>query len=218
MRVALLPTWRTVLTTGCRDDCCCAAHHWQGDITVAELMRHEGGLAALDRSMPIEAITRCGNGPLFKGSDHCLSFCFSAFPCGSTALTSDRCSQRRDQGGQGGGDHCGAAAALEERLDGRGQPAGVPRGLAGLDCKRARPESRPPRCGIGVRVQLPCVSCPCPGVMGDGWHRRPPPSLPGPIPLASTAVINTAATGADTGCHWRACLQAGRLASSCMPK
>eukprot|EP01051_Picozoa_sp_SAG22_P006678 SAG22_NODE_444_length_10453_cov_8.586343_9_plen_261_part_00 len=24
----------------------------------------------------------------FKGSDHCLSFCFSAFPCGSTALTS----------------------------------------------------------------------------------------------------------------------------------
>eukprot|EP01051_Picozoa_sp_SAG22_P012422 SAG22_NODE_1291_length_4852_cov_3.176310_2_plen_589_part_00 len=30
----------------------------------------------------------------FKGSDHCLSFCFSAFPCGSTALTSDRCNQR----------------------------------------------------------------------------------------------------------------------------
>eukprot|EP01051_Picozoa_sp_SAG22_P001266 SAG22_NODE_48_length_24654_cov_4.406394_14_plen_223_part_00 len=29
----------------------------------------------------------------FKGSDHCLSFCFSAFPCGSTALTADRCSQ-----------------------------------------------------------------------------------------------------------------------------
>eukprot|EP01051_Picozoa_sp_SAG22_P009351 SAG22_NODE_773_length_7297_cov_102.041539_3_plen_283_part_00 len=29
----------------------------------------------------------------FKGSDHCLSFCFSAFPCGSTALTSDRCNQ-----------------------------------------------------------------------------------------------------------------------------
>eukprot|EP01051_Picozoa_sp_SAG22_P006095 SAG22_NODE_388_length_11295_cov_14.512594_2_plen_224_part_00 len=27
----------------------------------------------------------------FKGSDHCLSFCFSAFPCGSTALTSDTC-------------------------------------------------------------------------------------------------------------------------------
>eukprot|EP01051_Picozoa_sp_SAG22_P009438 SAG22_NODE_789_length_7224_cov_2.663953_3_plen_110_part_00 len=30
---------------------------------------------------------------LSKGSDHCLSFCFSAFPCGSTALTSDRCNQ-----------------------------------------------------------------------------------------------------------------------------
>eukprot|EP01051_Picozoa_sp_SAG22_P001092 SAG22_NODE_38_length_26325_cov_107.302067_30_plen_227_part_00 len=30
----------------------------------------------------------------FKGSDHCLSFCFSAFPCGSTALTADRCNQR----------------------------------------------------------------------------------------------------------------------------
>eukprot|EP01051_Picozoa_sp_SAG22_P009239 SAG22_NODE_756_length_7442_cov_2.044668_1_plen_1614_part_00 len=29
----------------------------------------------------------------FKGSDHCLSFCFSAFSCGSTALTSDRCNQ-----------------------------------------------------------------------------------------------------------------------------
>eukprot|EP01051_Picozoa_sp_SAG22_P011117 SAG22_NODE_1046_length_5865_cov_4.719910_2_plen_175_part_00 len=29
----------------------------------------------------------------FKGSDHCLSFCFSAFLCGSTALTSDRCNQ-----------------------------------------------------------------------------------------------------------------------------
>eukprot|EP01051_Picozoa_sp_SAG22_P017348 SAG22_NODE_2654_length_2333_cov_207.686213_4_plen_152_part_00 len=27
----------------------------------------------------------------FKGSDHCLSFCFSAFPCGSTALTYDTC-------------------------------------------------------------------------------------------------------------------------------
>eukprot|EP01051_Picozoa_sp_SAG22_P012458 SAG22_NODE_1298_length_4811_cov_3.430178_1_plen_318_part_10 len=26
----------------------------------------------------------------FKGSDHCLSLCFSAFPCGSTALTADR--------------------------------------------------------------------------------------------------------------------------------
>eukprot|EP01051_Picozoa_sp_SAG22_P007750 SAG22_NODE_556_length_9120_cov_2.272475_5_plen_956_part_00 len=31
----------------------------------------------------------------FKGSDHCLSFCFSAFPCGSTALTADRCNQVR---------------------------------------------------------------------------------------------------------------------------
>eukprot|EP01051_Picozoa_sp_SAG22_P018019 SAG22_NODE_2922_length_2101_cov_1.501499_3_plen_239_part_00 len=30
---------------------------------------------------------------IFKGSDHCLSFCFSAFPCGSTALTDDRCNQ-----------------------------------------------------------------------------------------------------------------------------
>eukprot|EP01051_Picozoa_sp_SAG22_P001792 SAG22_NODE_74_length_22289_cov_65.265119_12_plen_353_part_00 len=29
----------------------------------------------------------------FKGSDHCLSLCFSAFPCGSTALTEDRCNQ-----------------------------------------------------------------------------------------------------------------------------
>eukprot|EP01051_Picozoa_sp_SAG22_P027649 SAG22_NODE_9357_length_593_cov_1.866397_1_plen_53_part_10 len=29
----------------------------------------------------------------FKGSDHCLSLCFSAFPCGSTALTADRCNQ-----------------------------------------------------------------------------------------------------------------------------
>eukprot|EP01051_Picozoa_sp_SAG22_P002975 SAG22_NODE_138_length_18031_cov_5.796621_23_plen_124_part_00 len=28
-----------------------------------------------------------------KGSDHCLSFCFSAFPCGSTALTEYRCNQ-----------------------------------------------------------------------------------------------------------------------------
>ena len=28
-----------------------------------------------------------------KGSDHCLSFCFPAFPCGSTALTADRCNQ-----------------------------------------------------------------------------------------------------------------------------
>eukprot|EP01051_Picozoa_sp_SAG22_P001946 SAG22_NODE_82_length_21749_cov_10.719769_3_plen_495_part_00 len=28
-----------------------------------------------------------------KGSDHCLSLCFSAFPCGSTALTEDRCNQ-----------------------------------------------------------------------------------------------------------------------------
>eukprot|EP01051_Picozoa_sp_SAG22_P001157 SAG22_NODE_43_length_25304_cov_5.394644_9_plen_177_part_00 len=28
-----------------------------------------------------------------KGSDHCLFFCFSAFPCGSTALTSARCNQ-----------------------------------------------------------------------------------------------------------------------------
>eukprot|EP01051_Picozoa_sp_SAG22_P019342 SAG22_NODE_3541_length_1652_cov_1.383129_2_plen_317_part_00 len=28
-----------------------------------------------------------------KGSDHCLSLCFSAFPCGFTALTSDRCNQ-----------------------------------------------------------------------------------------------------------------------------
>eukprot|EP01051_Picozoa_sp_SAG22_P001258 SAG22_NODE_48_length_24654_cov_4.406394_6_plen_228_part_00 len=27
----------------------------------------------------------------FKGSDHCLSFCFSAFLCGSTALTADTC-------------------------------------------------------------------------------------------------------------------------------
>eukprot|EP01051_Picozoa_sp_SAG22_P006878 SAG22_NODE_465_length_10181_cov_6.604444_18_plen_103_part_00 len=26
-----------------------------------------------------------------QGSDHCLSLCFSAFPCGSTALTEDRC-------------------------------------------------------------------------------------------------------------------------------
>eukprot|EP01051_Picozoa_sp_SAG22_P021475 SAG22_NODE_4753_length_1174_cov_1.681860_1_plen_101_part_10 len=26
-----------------------------------------------------------------KGGDHCLSLCFSAFPCGSTALTADRC-------------------------------------------------------------------------------------------------------------------------------
>eukprot|EP01051_Picozoa_sp_SAG22_P001842 SAG22_NODE_76_length_22248_cov_14.352070_8_plen_326_part_00 len=32
----------------------------------------------------------------FKGSDHCLSLRFSAFPCGSTALTADRCNQRRD--------------------------------------------------------------------------------------------------------------------------
>eukprot|EP01051_Picozoa_sp_SAG22_P005220 SAG22_NODE_302_length_12743_cov_12.397738_18_plen_271_part_00 len=32
----------------------------------------------------------------FKGSDHCLSFCFSAFPCGSTALTSDRCHQNNN--------------------------------------------------------------------------------------------------------------------------
>eukprot|EP01051_Picozoa_sp_SAG22_P015609 SAG22_NODE_2066_length_3057_cov_2.605139_2_plen_543_part_00 len=30
----------------------------------------------------------------FKGSDHCLSLCFSAFPCGSTALTEDRCNQK----------------------------------------------------------------------------------------------------------------------------
>eukprot|EP01051_Picozoa_sp_SAG22_P001082 SAG22_NODE_38_length_26325_cov_107.302067_20_plen_235_part_00 len=30
----------------------------------------------------------------FEGSDHCLSFCFSAFPCGSTAITAaDRCNQ-----------------------------------------------------------------------------------------------------------------------------
>eukprot|EP01051_Picozoa_sp_SAG22_P000941 SAG22_NODE_31_length_27697_cov_7.384376_12_plen_303_part_00 len=27
----------------------------------------------------------------FKGSDHCLSLCFSAFACGSTALTEDTC-------------------------------------------------------------------------------------------------------------------------------
>eukprot|EP01051_Picozoa_sp_SAG22_P001099 SAG22_NODE_38_length_26325_cov_107.302067_37_plen_200_part_00 len=30
-----------------------------------------------------------------KGSDHCLSFCFSAFPCGSTALTADTCCNQR---------------------------------------------------------------------------------------------------------------------------
>eukprot|EP01051_Picozoa_sp_SAG22_P017161 SAG22_NODE_2582_length_2417_cov_2.970233_1_plen_114_part_00 len=30
---------------------------------------------------------------LLKGSDHCLSLCFSAFPGGSTALTEDRCNQ-----------------------------------------------------------------------------------------------------------------------------
>eukprot|EP01051_Picozoa_sp_SAG22_P014417 SAG22_NODE_1748_length_3664_cov_10.806171_2_plen_343_part_00 len=35
----------------------------------------------------------------FKGSDHCLSFCFSAFPCGSTALTSDRCNQLEEGAG-----------------------------------------------------------------------------------------------------------------------
>eukprot|EP01051_Picozoa_sp_SAG22_P013049 SAG22_NODE_1419_length_4466_cov_5.588963_4_plen_558_part_00 len=29
----------------------------------------------------------------FKGSDRCLSLCFSSFPCGSTALTEDRCNQ-----------------------------------------------------------------------------------------------------------------------------
>eukprot|EP01051_Picozoa_sp_SAG22_P009522 SAG22_NODE_799_length_7128_cov_14.224356_7_plen_222_part_00 len=28
-----------------------------------------------------------------SGGDHCLSLCFSAFPCGSTALTYDRCHQ-----------------------------------------------------------------------------------------------------------------------------
>eukprot|EP01051_Picozoa_sp_SAG22_P004047 SAG22_NODE_208_length_15237_cov_22.602774_8_plen_224_part_00 len=39
---------------------------------------------------------RSGPGALsFKGSDHCLSFYFSAFPCGSTALTSDRCNQAK---------------------------------------------------------------------------------------------------------------------------
>eukprot|EP01051_Picozoa_sp_SAG22_P002813 SAG22_NODE_129_length_18679_cov_40.656028_12_plen_111_part_00 len=31
----------------------------------------------------------------FKGSDHRLSLCFSAFPCGSTALTEDRCNQEK---------------------------------------------------------------------------------------------------------------------------
>eukprot|EP01051_Picozoa_sp_SAG22_P007906 SAG22_NODE_575_length_8991_cov_12.134859_6_plen_89_part_00 len=30
---------------------------------------------------------------LLKAVIHCLSFCFSAFPCGSTALTLDRCNQ-----------------------------------------------------------------------------------------------------------------------------
>eukprot|EP01051_Picozoa_sp_SAG22_P023915 SAG22_NODE_6387_length_863_cov_0.941099_2_plen_85_part_00 len=36
-----------------------------------------------------------------KGSDHCLSFCFSAFPCGSTALTEDSCNQGTPLAGTG---------------------------------------------------------------------------------------------------------------------
>eukprot|EP01051_Picozoa_sp_SAG22_P013828 SAG22_NODE_1598_length_4032_cov_1.979405_1_plen_383_part_00 len=56
----------------------------------------------------------------FKGSYHCLSLCFSAFRYGSTALTSDRCNQRR----------CGAPAAAPMCLGSRCWPgtAGVPPG------------------------------------------------------------------------------------------
>eukprot|EP01051_Picozoa_sp_SAG22_P012213 SAG22_NODE_1248_length_5014_cov_9.812004_6_plen_211_part_00 len=34
----------------------------------------------------------------FKGSDHCLSLCFSVFPCSSAALTEDRCNHQRGAG------------------------------------------------------------------------------------------------------------------------
>eukprot|EP01051_Picozoa_sp_SAG22_P004786 SAG22_NODE_265_length_13348_cov_150.719149_13_plen_160_part_00 len=52
------------------------------------------GLAVLPTGAVVAASDRGEATVLsFKGSDHCLSFCFSAFPCGSTALTSDRCNQ-----------------------------------------------------------------------------------------------------------------------------
>eukprot|EP01051_Picozoa_sp_SAG22_P000012 SAG22_NODE_1_length_62449_cov_158.689270_12_plen_214_part_00 len=49
--------------------------------------------AALRRRAGPRAPGRPGEATVlsFKGSDHCLSFCFSAFPCGPTALTSDTC-------------------------------------------------------------------------------------------------------------------------------
>eukprot|EP01051_Picozoa_sp_SAG22_P013597 SAG22_NODE_1543_length_4162_cov_1.982279_2_plen_174_part_00 len=49
---------------------------------------------------------------LGKGNDHCLSFCFPAFPCGSTALTADTCCNRAEAAGwprAGGGRPVGLA-------------------------------------------------------------------------------------------------------------
>eukprot|EP01051_Picozoa_sp_SAG22_P009970 SAG22_NODE_869_length_6749_cov_3.048120_1_plen_451_part_00 len=39
------------------------------------------------------AALKHGEATVLKGSDHCLPLCFSAFPCGSTAFTADRCNQ-----------------------------------------------------------------------------------------------------------------------------
>eukprot|EP01051_Picozoa_sp_SAG22_P001659 SAG22_NODE_68_length_22846_cov_32.458258_2_plen_324_part_00 len=74
----------------------------------------------------------------FKGSDHCLSLCFSAFPCGSTALTYARCHQgptalcarsahRRCQFV-----HCGPSAVVGHRRGGAGEGTGQERGQVRL--------------------------------------------------------------------------------------
>eukprot|EP01051_Picozoa_sp_SAG22_P016364 SAG22_NODE_2297_length_2744_cov_4.528544_2_plen_525_part_00 len=49
----------------------------------------------------------------FKGSDHCLSFCFSAFPCGSAALTSDTCCKQHEPHGPRDEEPAGAGEDLD---------------------------------------------------------------------------------------------------------
>eukprot|EP01051_Picozoa_sp_SAG22_P003707 SAG22_NODE_184_length_15968_cov_39.081858_1_plen_195_part_00 len=47
-----------------------------------------------DEELDVKLVVRQRSSLLKAGSDHCLSLCFPAFPCGSTALTSDtRCNQ-----------------------------------------------------------------------------------------------------------------------------
>eukprot|EP01051_Picozoa_sp_SAG22_P017734 SAG22_NODE_2807_length_2191_cov_1.949331_2_plen_433_part_00 len=89
-------------------------------------------------------------GPLFKGSDHCLSFCFPAFPCGSTALTADTC--------------CNQSCAIGWFTDAPGRdvctacPAGMYMLDVGLGCETCNLGSVTNR--LNARAATACTLCP----------------------------------------------------------